>query len=48
LPDCWRFTEHGLRALLRDFELEELTATETPGRPLMPIHYAIVARRPAV
>jgi SAM-dependent methyltransferase len=47
LPDCWRFTEHGLRALLRDFEIDELTAVETPGRPLMPIHYAIVARRPA-
>jgi SAM-dependent methyltransferase len=46
LPDCWRFTEHGLRALLREFEIEELTAVETPGRPLMPIHYAIVARRP--
>jgi hypothetical protein len=46
LPDCWRFTEHGLRALLRDFEIDELTAVETPGRPLMPIHYAIVARRP--
>lgn len=46
LPDCWRFTEHGLRALLHDFEIEELTAAETPDRPLMPIHYAVVARRP--
>jgi hypothetical protein len=46
LPDCWRFTEHGLRALLRDFEIEELGAAETPGRPLMPIHYTVVARRP--
>jgi SAM-dependent methyltransferase len=46
LPDCWRFTEHGLRALLQAFELEELTAAETPDRPLMPIHYAVVARRP--
>ena len=24
LPDCWRFTEHGLRALLADFEIVEL------------------------
>lgn len=47
LPDCWRFTEHGLRALLSDFELIELEALETPERPLMPIHYAVVARKPA-
>ena len=47
LPDCWRFTEHGLRALLKDFELVELNALETPGRELMPIHYTVVARRPA-
>jgi SAM-dependent methyltransferase len=47
LPDCWRFTEHGLRALLADFEILDLTAVETPDRPLMPIHYRTVARRPA-
>ncbi len=47
LPDCWRFTEHGLRALLRDFEIVTLDAVETPDRPLMPIHYTVVARRPA-
>lgn len=47
LPDCWRFTEHGLRSVLRDFEIEELRALETPDRPLMPIHYTVVARRPA-
>lgn len=46
LPDCWRFTEHGLRALLDAFEIVELTPVETPGRPLMPIHYRTVARRP--
>jgi SAM-dependent methyltransferase len=45
LPDCWRFTEHGLRALLADFEIVELTAIETPDRPLMPIHYRTTARR---
>jgi hypothetical protein len=45
LPDCWRFTEHGLRALLARFEIVELTAVETPDRPLMPIHYRTVARR---
>ena len=46
LPDCWRFTEHGLRALLADFELIELDALETPDRPLMPIQYTVIARRP--
>lgn len=47
LPDCWRFTEHGLRALLVDFEIVTLDAVETPDRPLMPIHYTVVARAPA-
>jgi SAM-dependent methyltransferase len=46
LPDCWRFTEHGLRALLRDFDEVEISAVETPDRPLMPIHYRTTARRP--
>lgn len=45
LPDCWRFTEHGLRAVLGNFEIEDLRALETPDRPLMPIHYTVVARR---
>jgi len=44
LPDCWRFTEHGLRALFREFEIVELTEVPTPERPLMPIHYRLVAR----
>jgi hypothetical protein len=46
LPDCWRFTEHGLRALLRNFTDLEVEAVETPDRPLMPIHYTVVAERP--
>lgn len=45
LPDCWRFTEHGLRALLRDFEILELNALETESRPLMPVHYTVVAQK---
>jgi SAM-dependent methyltransferase len=45
LPDCWRFTEHGLRALLGQFEILELRALETPGRDLMPIQYTTVARK---
>lgn len=46
LPDCWRFTEHGLRELFREFDLETLDALETEGRFLMPIQYTLVARRP--
>ncbi len=45
-PDCWRFTEHGLRSILHDFDILELYALETPGRPLMPIHYTVVAKKP--
>lgn len=45
LPDCWRFTEHGLRALLHRFTILELEGVPTPDRPLMPIHYTVVARK---
>lgn len=45
LPDCWRFTEHGLRELFRDFEVLQLDALETEGRFLMPVQYTLVARR---
>jgi hypothetical protein len=48
LPDCWRFTEHGLRELFKDFELVELNALETDDRFLMPIQYTLVARKPQV
>jgi SAM-dependent methyltransferase len=48
LPDCWRFTEHGLRALLKDFEVVELNQVDTPERDLMPMHYTFVAKRPEV
>jgi SAM-dependent methyltransferase len=46
LPDCWRFTEHGLRSLFRGFDIVRIDALATPDRPLMPIHYTLVARRP--
>jgi SAM-dependent methyltransferase len=46
LPDCWRFTEHGLRALLQNFTILELNPLETTGRSLMPIHYTVVAQKP--
>lgn len=46
LPDCWRFSEYGWRALLSDFEILELSSLEAEGRDLAPIHYTIVARKP--
>jgi SAM-dependent methyltransferase len=46
LPDCWRFTEHGLRAILRRWDILELSDVKTPRRPLMPIHYTVVAQKP--
>ena len=45
LPDCWRFTEHGLRQLLRRFDVLELEALECSERWLMPIHYTAIARK---
>jgi SAM-dependent methyltransferase len=49
LPDCWRFTEHGWRALLHSaaFEIVELRGLPTSGRDLMPIHYTVIARSAA-
>lgn len=44
VPDCWRFTEHGWTALLRDFDIEEIDILETPGRELFPIKYNILAK----
>jgi SAM-dependent methyltransferase len=46
LPDCWRFTEHGLRSLFAEWEIKRLEPLETPNRFLMPIHYTLVARKP--
>jgi SAM-dependent methyltransferase len=45
LPDCWRFTEHGWRALFKDFEIIELKALEAEDRFLAPIHYTLVAKK---
>lgn len=45
LPDCWRFTEHGLRALFKDFEIVNLMALEDEDRFLAPIHYTLIARK---
>jgi SAM-dependent methyltransferase len=45
LPDCWRFTEHGLRELFSSFEITELKALEAPNRFLMPIQYTLIAQK---
>lgn len=44
LPDCWRFTEHGLRALFKDFNIESITELGSSDRFLMPIHYTLIAQ----
>lgn len=46
LPDCWRFTEHGLRELFKAFEIIELKPLETESRWLMPLQYTLIAKRP--
>ena len=44
IPDCWRFTEHGFKVLLRDFDILEIDILEAPGRDLFPVHYNRLAR----
>lgn len=44
IPDCWRFTEHGFKVLLRDFDIVKIDILETPGRELFPLHYNVLAR----
>lgn len=44
LPDCWRFTEHGFKVLLRDFEILDFDILESPGRDLFPLHYNVQAK----
>lgn len=46
LPDNWRFSEHGWRVLLHDFDDVEIHADEDETRFLMPIHYVVFARKP--
>ena len=43
-PDCWRFTEHGWKALLRDYDIISIDILETPGRELFPVKYNVLAR----
>lgn len=46
LPDCWRFTEYGLRTLLKKFTILSLDKVDDKSRWLMPIHYSIIAQKP--
>ncbi|MCS3769173.1 SAM-dependent methyltransferase [Aeromonas hydrophila] len=43
LPDCWRFTEHGINALLKEFTSISITSVEDDMRFLMPYHYTTIA-----
>lgn len=45
LPDCWRFTEHGLRQLFTMFQNVSIRSLDTENRDLMPIHYTLIARK---
>lgn len=45
LPDCWRFTEHGLRTLFSKYDKFILNELATPRRPLMPLHYTLSAKK---
>lgn len=42
LPDCWRFTEHGLRELLKNFSEINIHENGT-DRFLFPVQYKIIA-----
>ncbi|MBX2989410.1 MAG: class I SAM-dependent methyltransferase [Bdellovibrionaceae bacterium] len=44
LPDCWRFTIHGLKHMLRNFSSVEITEYQSfDNRFLMPLQYGIHA-----
>lgn len=45
IPDCWRFTEFGLKVMFREWEIVEFHKLDTPNRNLFPIHYGIVLKR---
>ncbi|MGA2682112.1 MAG: class I SAM-dependent methyltransferase [Candidatus Bathyarchaeia archaeon] len=45
LPDCWRFSEYGLRTLLSEFSSVKIKSLPTPKRDLMPIHYTVEAMK---
>lgn len=44
-PDLWRFTNYGLKHILKEFESVNVEALETPDRELMPIGLTAVAKK---
>jgi SAM-dependent methyltransferase len=45
VPDCWRFTEFGLKVLFRDFEIVHFKKLDTQDRNLFPLHYGAIVRK---
>jgi SAM-dependent methyltransferase len=45
LPDCWRFTEHGLRELFINFDSCIIKSLDDEHRFLCPIHYLTIANK---
>jgi hypothetical protein len=45
IPDCWRFTEFGLKVLLRDLEMVYFNKLSTPGRNLFPLEYGVIVKK---
>jgi len=44
-PDCWRFTQYGLRCLFRHASKVEFSQIDTPGRDFMPICYQTIVTK---
>lgn len=44
-PDCWRFTDEGLKVLLAEFVDVRIEAVEDPQRPRMPVQYTAIGRK---
>jgi SAM-dependent methyltransferase len=44
LPDCWRFTEHGLKYLFKDFKILKMKSFNS-DRFLFPIQYYLVLQK---
>lgn len=45
LPDCWRFTVHGLKSLFSQFNVVDIEETPTDDRFLMPVQYQTIATK---
>jgi len=44
LPDCWRFSEHALKELFKEFEIVELSQLDS-DRFLFPIQYTMIVSK---